>query len=170
MPLEVSTDRVAGLGSNLLEGPPKCASASRRRRRVVSGSVRASTVGVVDDLGIQATIAERVARNDATFRAANEKIRVAAETLATTVERVPFICECAEERCVQIVRLHLDEYGEIRSNPRWFLNVPGHEAAARGWGKVVAAREAYVIVEKVGLAGKIVEDLAGERDISGDRS
>jgi hypothetical protein len=127
----------------------------------------------VDHLDVHATIAERVARNDATFRVANEKIRAAAEILATTVERVPFICECAEERCVEVVRLDLDEYGEIRSNPRWFLNVPGHEAAARGWGEVVATREAggeeYVIVEKIGLAGKIVEDLAAEGDISGDR-
>ena len=127
----------------------------------------------MDDVDVQPTIAERVARNDATFREANEKIRAAAEVLATTIERVPFICECAEERCVEVVRLDLDEYGEIRSNPRWFLNVPGHEVAARGWGKVVAAREAggdeYVIVEKVGLAGEIVEDLAAERDSGGDR-
>lgn len=116
----------------------------------------------------EATVAERVARNDALFRAANEKIRVAAETFATTVERVPFICECAEERCVELVRLDLEQYREIRSNRRWFLNVPGHEAAARGWGEVVATRDAYVIVEKLGLAGEIVEELAGEPDIGVD--
>jgi hypothetical protein len=139
-----------------------------RQSRVVSGSGSASRVGVVDDLAIQATTAERVARNDATFRAANEKIRVAAETFAATVERVPFICECAEERCVEVVRLDLEQYREIRSNRRWFLNVPGHEVAARGWGEVVATRQEYVIVEKLGIAGEIAEELAGERDIGID--
>jgi hypothetical protein len=133
---------------------------------MVSDSVHASRVGVVEDLTIQARTAERVARNDATFRAANEKIRAAAETFAATVERVPFICECAEERCVEVVRLDLEQYREIRSNRRWFLNVPGHEGAARGWAEVVATREAYVIVEKLGLAGELAEELASEDDIS----
>jgi hypothetical protein len=114
----------------------------------------------VDEVKVEAAIAERVARNDATFRAANERIRAAAEALDTTIRLVPFICECADERCVDVVRLELGEYREIRSNPRWFVNVPGHETAARGWVEVVATRDGYVIVEKVGRAGEVVEELA----------
>ena len=113
---------------------------------------------------MERAVAERVARNNATFRAANERIRAAAETFDTTVERVPFICECADERCVEIVRLGLGEYGEMRSNPRWFVNVPGHQAAAGGWVDVVASRDGYVIVEMVGRAGELVEELRG-RDV-----
>jgi hypothetical protein len=67
--------------------------------------------------------AERVARNDAAFRDANERIAPAAR--AAEVSRVPFICECADRECSEIVRLTLDEYERIRVNTRWFLNAHG---------------------------------------------
>src|SRR5205823_14851784 len=46
--------------------------------------------------------AERIARNDATFRQANEEIERAAEPLG--IEPIPFLCECADERCTEIVK------------------------------------------------------------------
>ena len=112
------------------------------------------------------SVAERVARNDATFRAANERIRAAAETLDTTIDLVPFLCECADERCVEIVRLALREYGEVRSNPRWFVIAPGHDPSASDSVEVVAERDGHVIVEKVGRAGEAAEEWA-EHDLGG---
>ena len=53
---------------------------------------------------------ERIARNDSTFRDANEKIAAAAGKYEL-VEKVPFICECATESCTLIVRLSLAEIG-----------------------------------------------------------
>jgi hypothetical protein len=50
---------------------------------------------------------ERIAENQASFREANEKI----EATAYTVElpgRVPFICECFDATCMEIIRLRLD--------------------------------------------------------------
>src|SRR4051812_31156712 len=104
--------------------------------------------------------AERIARNDAIFRKANEGISAAAGQ--DREEPVPFICECADPACRDIVLMTLLEYSTIRSNPRLFLNVPGHEAAAQGWGQVVEERDNYVVVEKVGIAGEVVEQLAGK--------
>src|SRR4051812_33429331 len=101
--------------------------------------------------------AERVAKNDATFRSANEKIERRAHEIA--VEVVPFICECADPGCMEIVRLTLDEYEEIRAVPTHFLNAPGHEAAAGPHGRVFAERAGYVIVEKLGEAARIVREL-----------
>jgi hypothetical protein len=101
--------------------------------------------------------AERVAKNDATFRDANEGIAAAARRAA--FDRVPFICECAEPTCTTIVRLTLDEYEQVRSSPRHFLSAPGHEETAAGLGAVVARAEGYVVVEKLGEAGEIVEQL-----------
>lgn len=101
--------------------------------------------------------AVRVARNDSTFRAANERIEAAAEELE--VDPVPFICECAEESCTAVIQLSLREYEQIRSESTHFLNAPGHEAAAGPHGQVVAEREGYVVVEKIGLAGDIVTRL-----------
>ena len=103
---------------------------------------------------------ERVARNDALFRDANERIgRFAAEN-DLREDPVPFICECADRRCQEIVRLRVDEYEKVRSNPRWFVNVPGHQVAALGAATVVERHKEYVVVEKVGHAGEVAEHLA----------
>ena len=37
---------------------------------------------------------EKRARNEATFRAANERIREAEQELDPPLERVPYLCEC----------------------------------------------------------------------------
>lgn len=112
---------------------------------------------------------ERIALNQATFREANERIGVAAEVYAVDIP-IPFICECADPTCSEIVRLALSEYEEVRSDPRHFLNVPGHQAAAQGAAAVVAEREGYVIAEKIGHAGEIAEALdkrQGDSDTDG---
>ena len=48
---------------------------------------------------------ERIAKNDAKFREANERISAAAEEHAVEGMRIPFICECADPTCMEIVRL-----------------------------------------------------------------
>lgn len=107
--------------------------------------------------------AERIGRNDAIFRNANDGIASAAE--ATEIDsRVPFICECADPACREIIPMSAEDYAHVRSDARWFLNVPGHQAAAQGWGRVVRSHENYVVVEKIGPAGEVAEQLEGEPD------
>ncbi len=103
-------------------------------------------------------VEERVARNDATFREANERIREAAEEYEMK-DAVPFICECADEECSEIVQLSLAEYEEIRGASQRFFNAPGHQSAARGAARIVGANDRYVIVEKTGRAGEVAEEL-----------
>jgi hypothetical protein len=107
--------------------------------------------------------AERVARNDATFREANEGIQDAARRYGIA-GGVPFICECAEPSCIEIVRLELAEYEAIRATPTYFINAPGHHTAARGWATVVEQRDGYEVVEKVGAAADVVEALDPRAD------
>lgn len=102
---------------------------------------------------------ERVAFNDDIFRKANEEIRASAEAAPGGFESLPFICECAEESCVQVVQVPREEYERVRSDARLFINAPGHEVAAQGWGAVVERHDGYVVVEKQGRAGEIVEML-----------
>ena len=103
---------------------------------------------------------ERIARNDAIFREANERIREFAET--SDIETpLPFICECADPECREIVLLTLEQYRELRRDPRHFVNVEGHQVAAEGWVEVVAQTDGHVTVEKLGRAGEIVEQLEG---------
>ena len=103
-------------------------------------------------------VAERVARNDAMFREANERIREAAEEYEMK-DAVPFICECAEESCSEIVQLSLGEYAWVRSEPRRFFNALGHESAARGRASVIDRNDRYVVLEKTGRAGEVAEEL-----------
>jgi hypothetical protein len=102
-------------------------------------------------------VAERVARNDDAFRTANERIEEAAEGV---VERAPFLCECADTTCTEVIMLDLQEYEHVREDVRRFINVPGHEASAQGWAEVVERHDGFVVVEKVGDAGRLVEELA----------
>lgn len=102
--------------------------------------------------------AERVGRNDAIFRAANERISDTAETQKMT-DQIPFLCECAEESCTEIVRLSHDQYESIRENATDFLNAPGHEGAAGPYCEVIERNHRYVVVRKKGAAAAIVEDL-----------
>ena len=105
---------------------------------------------------------KRIVRNDAIFREANEGIREAAEEHLESGDRVPFVCECADPNCHELVRLTLEEYQLIRSDPRMFINVDGHQASSQGWAEAVASRDGHVVVEKLGPAGDLAEELEGE--------
>ena len=109
------------------------------------------------------TSAERVARNDATFRAANEKIAAAAADRGVD-GLLPFICECADERCTEVIRLSPEEYAHVRSSPTTFANAIGHHLSAGPHARVVGEYERYSVVEKVGRAADVAADLEqGER-------
>lgn len=87
---------------------------------------------------------EKALRNELTFRAANEAIREARERLPHASGPVPFLCECEEEGCTEILRVPLAEYAGVRADPRWFLLAGGHPHR----GTVVEERDGYQVVEK----------------------
>ena len=104
------------------------------------------------------TTAERVAYNDAVFREANETIRE--KTTEWKMDGLlPALCECADMSCRVVLRLTRRQYEDVRANPRWFINAPGHHLSANGWVRIVAEHHRYVVVEKIGEAGEIVEQL-----------
>lgn len=91
---------------------------------------------------------ERIQRNNRVFRGANEQIHAAAQSYPHDLERIPFLCECPVEDCVEVVRLTEGDYSAVRANPRYFITAPGHEEAEKPLGRVVAHRSGYVVVEK----------------------
>src|SRR5436190_4210701 len=101
---------------------------------------------------------ERVARNDATFREANERIHEAAQEYELQGP-MPFICECAEATCTTIVRVTLPGYAEVRANPVRFIVAAGHELPDTDIEQVVERRGGYFGIEKVGRAADIAADL-----------
>jgi ABC-type enterochelin transport system ATPase subunit len=114
-------------------------------------------------MGPEALSRERIALNQSTFRQENERIEATAETMAL-LGRVPFICECGDAECAEIVRLTLDEYEAVREHSRRFFNFPGHEALSirAGAAVVVANQGEYVLVDKIGIAGDIAEETYNE--------
>jgi hypothetical protein len=102
---------------------------------------------------------ERIAKNQVSFREANERIEATAYRVELR-ERVPFICECSDPSCMELVRLDLDEYENVRQNPRRFCTVPGHATAAVAAGAAVIVGElnGYTLVDKIGVAGEIAEE------------
>jgi hypothetical protein len=93
-------------------------------------------------------VSERIKANNATFRDANERIRDRADDVGADMERIPFLCECPVEDCVEIVQLTSQEYADVRKHPSRFLTAVGHEAAERPVGEVVSHEDGYVVVEK----------------------
>ena len=103
-------------------------------------------------------VAERVARNEATFRDANERIAALAGALGRE-EPLPVLCECADTRCTNVVLVTPAEYAEVRREPAWFISDHGHVANAEGWGRVVTEHERFAVVEKLGEAAEIAAEL-----------
>jgi hypothetical protein len=91
---------------------------------------------------------ERIQHNNQVFREANERIHAAAAEFDHELEKIPFLCECPVEDCVEIVRLTEEQYEAIRADPRHYMTAVGHEAAEAPIGQVVARNGGYVIVEK----------------------
>jgi hypothetical protein len=99
--------------------------------------------------------AERVAANEAIFRRANERLRETYRAFGADDGLVPFICECANERCTRVVMLALDEYDGVRTRRGRFLVLPGHELLEVE--RLVAEHERFQVVEKLGPPAKTVD-------------
>ena len=98
---------------------------------------------------------ERAARNEVAFRDANESIDDRRRELELG-GATPYLCECEDQGCTQLVRLTLAQYEQVRATPRRFLIARGHSSN----GDVVERHGEYVIVEKEGISGEIAEDAA----------
>jgi|ERR671912_2890349 hypothetical protein len=115
--------------------------------------------------------AERVARNDARFREANEQLQEAAESLGFEPDaRTPYLCECADLGCTMVLQLTASEYERVRRNPVRFINAHGHERTAQGWARVVEEYEHYSVVEKVGEAAEIAAELDPRQRVADERA
>lgn len=98
---------------------------------------------------------ERAARNEALFREVNEHVRHLDERLGSDSGVVEFVCECADDACVEKLSVPVEVYERVRSNARQFLLLPGHQQPEVE--EVVSVSDEYVIVEKRGHAGRVAE-------------
>lgn len=105
------------------------------------------------------TVQEEIGKAQVGFRNANETIQASADRF-TILHDIPFICECADENCSEVVYLAFDTYEAIRQSPRQFFNITGHETPSveAGAERIIAVVGELTIVEKIGVAGEVAAD------------
>jgi hypothetical protein len=95
----------------------------------------------------------RMTANETLARRINEAIEYERPRNGDSGER--FVCECVSKRCTEALDLAIDEYVRVRSHPRRFIVVEGHEEPAIE--SIVEIYPGYVVVEKRGEAGRLAE-------------
>jgi hypothetical protein len=91
-------------------------------------------------------VPDKRTENEAVFRAANERLKDRL-TLLEQNGRVPFICECSDANCLEVVDLALATYEDIRSQgEKRFFVLPGHNGDGED---VVGKGDGFVVVEKL---------------------
>jgi hypothetical protein len=68
---------------------------------------------------------ERMAKNEVASREINEEIEEAYQG-EPRANRIDIMCECARMMCDAAIDITLDEYQNVRSDPRQFAIVPEH--------------------------------------------
>jgi hypothetical protein len=90
--------------------------------------------------------AERIGLNEALFREVNERVRSINQGFGEPLPETDFVCECGHDSCTERVRMTLDAYEELRSDPTRFAIRPGHQIP--DVETVVEEHEGYAVVEK----------------------
>ena len=98
---------------------------------------------------------EQAARNESIFREANERLAERRAELSAVEGRTPYLCECEDESCTEIVRLTAEDYEAVRADPTHFVIVPDHPTHG---AEIVRSGAGWICVAKAGASGAIVRE------------
>lgn len=98
---------------------------------------------------------EQAAKNEATFRSVNERLQEKADELELGDRRTPFLCECEEERCTEVLLLRRSDYEDVRAHPRRFIVASGHQEED---DRLIRDETGVAVIEKQGKEGELVEE------------
>jgi hypothetical protein len=103
---------------------------------------------------------ERAARNQARFREYNERIEPHNAThVWVDPPYADWVCECANEECLERVQLTVPEYESVREDPAHFLVAPSDRHVLPEVERVLARHERYWVVQKEDRAADVAEAL-----------
>jgi hypothetical protein len=71
----------------------------------------------------------RIGENEALYRSVNEKIEGLNETFGVVAESMAVVCECGSLECTEQITVDIPMYEHVRSDPTFFVILPGHEEA-----------------------------------------
>lgn len=105
------------------------------------------------------TSKDRLAANEALFRAYNERVQLGIEAVKAVAkednqedllpdldEPLLFYCECSDLQCTKRIKVTPSQYATIHKERNHFIIVPGHQT--KNIEKVIANEAGYSIVEK----------------------
>lgn len=97
----------------------------------------------------------RAARNQALFRAVNEKIMELNDALGEIEGNASIACECSRIDCVALLQIPPDAYRAVRESPRTFAVIADHVDV--GVEHVVSKHDGYAVVEVEGQGVPVAE-------------
>jgi hypothetical protein len=95
----------------------------------------------------------RMAQNEALARRINDEVEYRRPGNGDLPHS--FVCECVHEECTELVNLEVGAYVHVRSHPRRFVVLPGHEEP--DIESIVEVYASYIVVQKRGEAGRLAE-------------
>jgi hypothetical protein len=98
------------------------------------------------EAGTQRDREVRAARNQAMFRAVNEKLRELNQAFSNVSETYAIACECADTSCVRTLDVSMEEYLAVRAHPNRFVVLADH--VIPDVEVTVAQNDGYAIVDK----------------------
>jgi hypothetical protein len=102
------------------------------------------------------TRAVRAARNQALFREVNERVQQINDAFESLLPRGDWVCECADQGCIERLSLTHEEYEAVRANGARFVVAPHMDHFFPEVEAIVERHERYWVVEKVGAAADVV--------------
>jgi hypothetical protein len=106
-----------------------------------------------DDRGV------RAARNQSLFREINERVKQLNDGFSMVLPVGEWICECADDMCVERIELSAQAYEAVRTDGRHFIVAPTDVHVFPDVELVAERNERYWIVEKFGRAGEDADRL-----------
>ncbi len=100
------------------------------------------------------------ARKQSLFREANERVKQLNEGFSMVLPVGEWICECADDACVERIELSPADYEAVRNDGTHFLVAPADVHVFFDVERVIERNDRYWVVEKFGTAG----EMAGELD------
>jgi hypothetical protein len=103
--------------------------------------------------------AGRAARNQSLFREINERVKQLNDGFSMVLPVGEWICECADDTCVERIELSAQAYEVVRADGTHFIVAPGDAHVFPEVERITERSELYWVVEKFGRAGEAADRL-----------
>lgn len=101
----------------------------------------------------------RAAKNQSLFREINERIEELNVGFSVVVpDPGEWVCECANDSCIELIPMTLEEYEAVRAKPNRFFVKPDDGHLWPDVERIVQRTDRYWIVEKYGLGAVVAAD------------